>query len=170
MKHAISTKKLNLQRVKLQLYPLMFVSQGMEWVRNNFLEHGLPFNCVCGTYELVVIFIYQHLQVSIEILYLSSHFDMPLKHTFQIGLLHLYVWWNIWHSSQTNESKVIYIFSTTRKDGMIKGQLTPWARNRLSKDLSDKYKSSQYRSFTEDTLLKDKPTRPLCQSLLLWLG
>jgi len=60
------------------------------------------------------------------------------------------------------KSKVIFIFPTTRKDGMIKDQLTPFASNRLSKDLSDKYKS-----FTEDALIKAKPTRPLCQSLLL---
>lgn len=65
------------------------------------------------------------------------------------------------------KSKVIFIFPTTRKDGMIKDQLTPFASNRLSKDLSDKYKSSQYKSFTEDALVKAKPTRPLCQSLLL---
>lgn len=104
----------------------------MKWFQNNILKQGLPFNCVCGTYELVVIFIYQHLQVSIEILYLSSHFDMPVKQTFQIGLLHLYVWWNM-----------SFLFSRTRKDAWLKEQLTPWESNRLNKDLPDKYITSQ---------------------------
>lgn len=38
-----------------------------------------PFNRLRGTDELVIIFIYQHLQVSIKVLNFSSHFNMSLK-------------------------------------------------------------------------------------------
>ena len=44
---------------------------------------NLPSNCISCTYEFVVVFIHQHLHITIQFFYLSCDFHMPLQQTIE---------------------------------------------------------------------------------------
>lgn len=46
-------------------------------------ESNLPSNRISCTYEFVVVFIHQHLHITIQVFDLSCHFHMPLQQTIQ---------------------------------------------------------------------------------------